>query len=41
MDASTYETAALGERARARIVERYTWEKIADQYEELFERVTR
>ena len=41
VDASTYETAALGERARARIVERYTWEKIADQYEELFERVTR
>ena len=41
VDAAACETASLGKRASERIIERYTWEKIADQYEELFERVTR
>ncbi|MEO8621859.1 MAG: glycosyltransferase [bacterium] len=36
VDAWSGETAALGERASARILERYTWEKITDQYERLF-----
>jgi glycosyltransferase involved in cell wall biosynthesis len=31
--------AALGERARARAREHYNWEKITDQYEDLFHRV--
>ena len=41
VDASSHETVALGKQASDRILERYTWEKIADEYEELFERVTR
>jgi glycosyltransferase involved in cell wall biosynthesis len=36
VDTSSGEAAALGERASVRILERYTWEKITDQYERLF-----
>lgn len=39
IDSSVDEATALGERASARILERYRWERIADQYERLFERV--
>jgi glycosyltransferase involved in cell wall biosynthesis len=36
MDAAPDEVAALGERAPRRILERYTWEQIADAYDQLF-----
>ncbi|MEP7000739.1 MAG: glycosyltransferase [bacterium] len=36
VDTPSDEIAVRGERASARILERYTWEKITDQYERLF-----
>ena len=40
VDGASFDADQWGERASGRVAERYTWKKIADQYEELFERVT-
>lgn len=39
LDASPRDVERAGEVARTRVAERYTWEKITDQYERLFLRV--
>ena len=33
---STEETAEMGRRAKTRVAEEYTWDKICGQYEEVF-----